>query len=78
MTGYITVNPVFSNFTFALLEDSGYDSYRSGVLTSWQTHYSWYKVDRSKAASILVWGRGDGCGYAAGSCGGYINSKQQQ
>ena len=34
MTGYITVNPVFSNFTFALLEDSGYDSYRSGVLTS--------------------------------------------
>ncbi|XP_011410372.1 PREDICTED: leishmanolysin-like peptidase [Amphimedon queenslandica] len=60
MTGYITVNPVFSNFTFALLEDSG-----------------WYKVDRSKA-SILVWGRGDGCGYTAGSCGGYISSKQQQ
>ena len=39
--------------------------------------YRWYKVNYSKAG-ILVWGRGDGCGYTAGSCGGYIQSKQQQ
>ena len=37
----------------------------------------WYKVDYTKAGQ-LVWGRGDGCGYAAGSCGGYIKERQQQ
>ena len=37
----------------------------------------WYKVDYTKAGQ-LVWGRGDGCGYAAGSCGGYIKEQQQQ
>jgi leishmanolysin-like peptidase len=27
-------------------------------------------------AEQLVWGRGDGCGYVAGSCGGYIKSQK--
>ncbi|XP_019850941.1 PREDICTED: leishmanolysin-like peptidase [Amphimedon queenslandica] len=60
MTGVISQNIAFSNFSYALLEDSG-----------------WYKVDYSNA-SILVWGRGDGCGYTAGSCGGYIDTKKRQ
>ena len=37
----------------------------------------WYKVDYTKAGQ-LVWGCGDGCGYAAGSCGGYIKKQEQQ
>ncbi|XP_019850942.1 PREDICTED: leishmanolysin-like peptidase [Amphimedon queenslandica] len=60
MTGVVSQNAAFSNFSYALLEDSG-----------------WYKVDYSNA-SILVWGRGDGCGYTAGSCGGYIDTKKRQ
>ena len=76
MTGYILTNPIFSNFSYALLEDSGYvNNIISIKLILW--HYSWYKVDYSNA-SILVWGRGDGCDYATGSCGGYIKSKREQ
>ena len=26
MTGFVSYNPVFSNFSYALLEDSGYDN----------------------------------------------------
>jgi leishmanolysin-like peptidase len=35
----------------------------------------WYKMNYSFAEQ-LVWGRGDGCGYVTGSCGGYIKSQK--
>ena len=44
------------------------------LITIW---IRWYQMNYSNAEQ-LVWGRGDGCGYAAGSCGGYIKSQQQK
>ena len=76
MTGVISENLAFSNFSYALLEDSGYVNVWA-FIKIYYWYYSWYKVDYSNA-SILVWGRGDGCGYTAGSCGGYIDSKREQ
>ena len=78
MTGIISENLAFSNFSYALLEDSGYVNDCIFIIIAIIIYInSWYKVDYSKA-SILVWGRGDGCGYTAGSCGGYIDSKRRQ
>ena len=55
--------------------DSCINTFQGLIITS--CFLRWYKADYSKAGQ-LVWGRGDGCSYTAGSCGGYIQSQLSQ
>ena len=77
MTGFISLHGVFSRLTFALLEDSGYDKCTDIHSYAQLCFLRWYQVDYSNADQ-LVWGRNSGCGLAAGSCGGFINSQLQE